>query len=81
MNTNVMEPTCFRGQICISCDVQPVDADNEAQTQIINISDAQNDANMNINDAEYMMQCDIYEATNVIPGRYRVKVQCGSQFS
>ena len=78
MNNGIIETTCFRGQIGINCQIISCHND-EPQTQILPIIKDKKEEHKY--DAEYMIQVDIYEATNVNPGRYRIRVECGSQLS
>lgn len=56
-----------------------VDVHDEAQNKIEYILDDERAADI-VKKPEYMLQVDIYEATNVSVGKYAVLIQCGSQF-
>ena len=80
-----IEQSCFRGQIGINCKIIPIDVEQAQQTEILpmtdeEISSYQNEENQRII-KKYTIKLNIYQATNVIAGKYCVKVQCGSKFS
>ena len=83
MNSALIEPTCFRGQIRLKCEVNnvPPGEDPKTATAVITEEHREPVTAQSVENAKYMIHCDIYGATNVPNGEYRVRIQCGSQFS
>ena len=83
MNSNVVEPTSFRGQIRLKCEINNLPPGEDAKTATAVIVEERRETikAQKLENARYMIHADIYGATNVLEGEYKVKVQCGSQLS